>query len=149
MARPTGVTVIAVLDFIGAGLCALAGLAVIFGAGFMGAMLGQGQASGSAQAGGLVAMLGGALGIVLLIIAAISALIGWGMLGLKSWARIVQIVFAVLGLLGALMALMNFSSAILLGMIIRIAINGWILWYLLQKDVAAAFGQSQTRAVGA
>lgn len=149
MARPTGVTVIAVLDFIGAGICALAGIAFFLGAGFMGTLIGQGQAAGSAQAGGFVAMLGGAVGIVFLVIAAIAALIGWGLLGLKNWARIVQIVLAGLGLLGVLFGLLHFSAAILLGLLIRGAINALIIWYLLKPDVAAAFSQSQARATTA
>lgn len=148
MGRPTGVTVIAVLDFIGAGFCVLGGIAILVGASFLGAALGQAQ-GGNAAAGGFMAMLGGALSIVLIIIGAIGALIGWGMWTLKSWARIVQIIFAVLGLLGALSLLLHFSGAMLFAFLIRVAINGLIIWYLLKPEVAAAFNGNQTKAAGA
>lgn len=148
MGRPTGVTVIAVLDFIGAGFCVLGGIALLVGASFLGAALSQGQ-GGNAAAGGFMAMLGGAASIVFLIIGAIVGLIGWGMWTLKSWARIVQIILAALGLLGALSLLLHFSGVILFGFLLRVAINGLIIWYLLKPEVAAAFNGNQTKAAGA
>lgn len=148
MGRPTGVTVIAVIDFILGGLCALVGVLLLVGASFLGAFLGQAQ-GGNAAAGGFVAMLGGALSVFVLIIGAITILIGWGLLKLKSWARIVQIIFAILGLLGALSMLLHFSGAIFIGFVLRVAFNGLILWYLLKPEVAAAFSGNQTKAAGA
>lgn len=148
MGRPGGVTVIAVLDFIGAGLCVLFGIMLLLGASFLGAALSQGQA-GNAAAGGLMAMLGGAASVFFLVIAAVSALIGWGLWTLKNWARIVQIIFAALGLLNALSTLLHFSSAVLFGFVIGVAINGLVIWYLLKPEVAAAFNGNQTKAAGA
>jgi hypothetical protein len=148
MGRPGGVTVIAVLDFIGAVFCVLGGIALLVGASFLGAALSQGQ-GGNAAAGGIMAMLGGAVSIVLIIIGGVSALVGWGMWTLKSWARIVQMIFAGLGLLLALSVLLHFSGAILVGFVIRVAINGLILWYLMKPEVAAAFNGNQTKAAGA
>lgn len=143
MNRPVGVTVIAVLEFIGAGFCALLGVLLIVGAGagFLGSMT-QGQASGM---GSLMAMLGGALSVFFFVIAALAALLGWGLLTLKNWARITVIVLSALGALLSVLALLNFSSAIIVGVIIRLAINGLIIWYLLQPNVRAAFqGQART-----
>lgn len=148
MGRPTGVSIIAVLDFIGAGICVLFGIAALLGAGFLGAFMSQAQ-GGNASAGGFMAVLGGAISIVFIIIGAISGLVGWGMWTLKGWARIVQIIFAALGLLGALSALLHFSGAMLVGFVIRIAINGLIIWYLVKPEVAAAFSGNQTKAAGA
>ena len=148
MGRPTGVTVIAVLDFIGAGLCVLLGIAALVGASFLGAFMSQAQ-GGNAAAGGFMAMLGGAISIFLIIVGGISGLVGWGMWTLKSWARIVQIIFAALGLLGALSLLLHFSGAVLFGFVLRVAINGLIIWYLLKPEVAAAFNGNQAKAAGA
>ena len=148
MGRPTGVTVIAVLDFLGAGFCVLFGLLFLVGASFIGAALSKSQ-GGNAAAGGLMAMLGGAASIFFLIFGAISALIGWGMWTLKSWARIVQIIFAALGLLNGLYSLLHFSSAMLFGFVIGVAINGLVIWYLLKPEVAAAFNGNQAKAAGA
>jgi hypothetical protein len=142
MNRPTGVTIIAILQFIGAGLCILAGIGALVGASFLGA------AGGPAGAGGMFAMLGGAVSIVLFIIAGIAILLGWGLWTLKEWARIVTIVLQGLALLGAVLTLVQLGSAFLVGGIIRLAISGLIIWYLLKPDVKAAF-QGQSRAAGA
>ena len=95
-----------------------------------------------------MAGLGAALGIGLLIGAAITALLGWGLMKLKEWARITAIVFAGLGLLfgvlGLFGALLHFAIILLFGVVIRLAINGVILWYLLQPDVKVAFQSAQS-----
>ena len=146
MNRPVGVTILAVLEFIGAGFCALAGILVVVGAGagFLGSMT-QGQGG----MGGLMAMVGGALSVFFFVLAAIAALLGWGLWSLKNWARIAVIVLSALGAILSLLALLNFSSTIIVGVIIRLAINGVIIWYLLQPNVAAAFQGGQARTASA
>ena len=146
MNRPAGVTILAVLEFIGAACLALLGVLVIVGAGagFLGSM-----SQGQGGMGGLMAMLGGALAVFLFVFAAIGGLVGWGLLTLKNWARIVQIVFSALGVLGTLFGLVHFSSAMMVGFVIRLAINGLIIWYLLQPNVAAAFNAGQARTASA
>jgi len=148
MNRPTGVTVIAVLYFIGAAFCILGGLGMILGGSFIAAMISHSQASGSGAGAGIMAGLGAAFGIGLLVGAAIAALLGWGLLKLKEWARITVIVFAglglVLGVLGLLGALAHFAVILLFGVVVRVAINGCILWYLLQPDVKVAFQSAQS-----
>jgi hypothetical protein len=147
MYRPVGVTILAILEFIGSGICALLGILVIVGAGagLLGSMT-QGQGSGL---GSLMAVIGGALSVFCFIFAAIGALLGWGLWTLKNWARIILIVLASLGALGSLLALLNLSSAIIVGVVIRLAINGLVIWYLLQPNVAAAFQGGQARTVSA
>src|SRR5262252_58582 len=99
MNRPGGVTVIAILDFIGAALCLLMGILSVVGAGagIMGA-LGQGG-HGAAAAGGVMAVVAGFFTVFAFVGAAISALLGWGLWKLKNWARLITIVFAVMGVL--------------------------------------------------
>jgi len=147
MYRPVGVTILAILEFIGSGICALFGILVIVGAGagFLGSMT-QSQGSGL---GSLMAVIGGALSVFCFIFATIGALLGWGLWTLKNWARIIVMVFAILGALGTLLALLNLSSAIIVGVVIRLAINGLVIWYLLQPNVAAAFQGGQARTVSA
>jgi len=153
MNRPVGVTVIAVLDFIGAALCLLMGILSIVGAGagFLGAIGGQGQ--GGAAAGGMVAMIAGAMTVFAFIGAAISALLGWGLWTLKNWARIVSIVLAGIGalfqLLGLFGTLLHFNPISLLFNLVFLAINVLIGWYLLRKDVSAAFQGGQVRTASA
>jgi uncharacterized membrane protein (DUF2068 family) len=150
MGRPTGVTVIAVLDFIGAGFCVLAGLGMMLGGGVIATMMSQ--QSGAAGAG-LLGVIGAAAGVFLLACAAIAALLGWGLLKLKEWARIVTIIFAALGALGAVFSvfalLAHFVVFGIFWALVRLAINGLIIWYLLQPQVKAAFQGVQARAAGA
>lgn len=147
MGRPTGVTVIAILEFIGAGGCILLGIGTLVGASFFGAAMSQAQGGG--PGGGLFAMLGGAISIFFFIIGAICALLGWGLWTLKNWARMVVIVLSALGLVLSLLALLQFSAAVLVGLIIRVAINGLIIWYLLKPEVKAAFEGTQARTATA
>lgn len=151
MGRPAGVTVIAVLDFVGAGICVLAGIGMMLGGGFIATMISQQQ--GGAAGAGLLGVIGAAAGVFFLVCAAIAALLGWGMLKLKSWARIVTIVLAALGAVGALFGLFavlaHFAAIGVFFALCRLAVNGWIIWYLLQPHVKAAFEGVQVRAAGA
>lgn len=148
MGRPVGVSILAVLGFIGAGLWVLIGLAMLVGASFVGAMFSQAQGA-PAGSGGFMAMLGGAVSIVFFVFAAIAALLAWGLWTLKNWARIVVIVLQALGILFSLAALLHLSLPVLVGLIIRVGIGGLIIWYLSKPDVAAAFAGSQARSATA
>jgi len=149
MGRPTGVTVIAVFDFIGAGFCVLAGLGMMLGGGFIATMLNQQQGASA----GVLAAIGAAAGVFFLFLAAVAILLGWGLLKLKEWARIVTIVLAAVGVLFGVMGLFailgHFAAIGIFIALCRLAINGVILWYLLQPHVKAAFQGAQARAAGA
>jgi len=139
MERPTGVTIIAVLYFIGTAILGLFGLLFIVG----GSML-----SGLAQSGGpgsAIFAAGGALvGAVFLVLALLELVIGIGFIKLQNWARVVAIVltgiavlFGVLGLFSLLAHVMVFALMIRL---IILAIQIWILVYLFKPHVKQAFG---------
>lgn len=153
MGRPVGVTILAVLDFLGAVLCVLGGIGMMVGGGFMATLINQQGSQGAGAGAGIVAALGAALGVFLFISAAIGVLLGWGLWKLKNWARIVTIVLAVLGVVGALLGLatafIHFSMFVLLVIAIRLAICGLIIWYLLRPDVSAAFQGGQATAASA
>src|SRR6267154_2034029 len=102
MARPTGVTIIAVLYFLGAALCLLGGVLMFVGGGFLASMINQQGGAGGSAGAGMMAGLGAVVGVVALIVAVICALVGWGLWKVKNWARIVALIFAGLGILGAL-----------------------------------------------
>jgi hypothetical protein len=141
MNRPTGVMVIAILDFLGAAFAVLLGILAFVGMGLLGAILSH--SSGRPIPAGVMAGVGVVLGIGFLIGAAISAGLGWGMWNLKEWARIVQMVFAGIGALFAalalLVALVHFRIFGFFFDALRLAINGLILWYLNQPHVVSAF----------
>lgn len=143
MPRPLGVTLIAILYFISAGLLALFAIASIVGAGF-----GSYIASQQPDTGNLAAMLLGGAGVFLavffLVIALLCGLEGRGLWKLKNWARTVAMVLAIIGVLFTGLALMGamvrFSAFGLLNQGVQFAINLLVLWYLNQAHVKQAFG---------
>ncbi len=141
MERPIGVTILAVLEFISAGLVLLLGLLLTVGLSALGAM-GRGGEGGSIL--GVLAALGAAAGVFVMILAIIPLAIGIGLWKLKNWARIVVIVFAGLGALGNIVRVIwGLSSGDMVstvGGIIGLGIQGLILWYMFQPHVKQAFG---------
>jgi hypothetical protein len=146
MQRPTGVTIIAVLNFIGAagllilGLLSFAGGSLI--AGFFNAAATANGTTGAAPVAGWMAGIGIFIGAIFLAFAIFAVFIGIGLLKLKNWARVTTIVFSVLGLLGNLNGLRGGVAGGIVGTIIGLAINILIIWYMLQPSVKAAFGQT-------
>jgi len=152
MGRPVGVTILAILNFIGAAFCVLGGIAMILGGGFIATMLSQGQ--GSAGAAGILAGLGAAAGVFIIIIGGVSALLGYGLWKVKGWARIVSIVLwainGVFQLLGILGTLAHFNLFALVWGAFWIAVDAFVIWYLLKPEVKAAFQPAaQARAASA
>ena len=144
MSRPVGVTILAILNFIGAAFCLLGGIGMILGGGFIATMLSQ-QGQGSAGAAGVLAGLGAAAGIFIIIMGGVSALLGFGMWKLKGWARMVSIVlFAISGvmqLLGLLGTLAHFNVFAFVWTVFWIAVDAFVIMYLLKPEVKAAFQQ--------
>jgi type II secretory pathway pseudopilin PulG len=89
MRRPGVVTAMAIFDLIGGGLSVLAALVMV-----VGGLAGAGKGQGSAD----VAMMVG-LGGVYFLVGLASVAAGVGLLQMKNWARILQIVIACLGIL--------------------------------------------------
>jgi type IV pilus assembly protein PilA len=87
MRRPGVVTAMAVLNFVGGGFGLLGAVAVVF----------AGLAGGKGAGEDVALMIG--LGAFYALIAGVYLVAGVGLLQMKSWARILQIVLACLGLL--------------------------------------------------
>jgi hypothetical protein len=142
MGRPVGVTILAILNFIGAAFCLLGGIGMILGGGFIATMLSQ-QGQGSAGAAGILAGLGAAAGVCIIIVGGVSALVGFGLWKLKGWARIVSIIlYAISGafqLLGILGSLAHFNLFALVWGAFWVAVDAFVIWYLLKPEVKAAF----------
>ena len=139
MERPTGVTILAVLYFIGTAFLGLCGILFIVG----GSML-----SGLAQSGGpgsaILAAGGAVVGAIFLVLALLELAIGIGFIKLPNWARVVAIVFtgiAVLfGVLGMFSLLAHVMVFALMIRFIVLALQIWILVYLFKPHVKQAFG---------
>ncbi len=153
MGRPVGVTILAILAFLGAGLCLLGGLGMILGGGFMATIMSQQGGQGSAGAAGFFAGLGAVMGFGFLVGAAIDIVLGIGLWKLKNWARIITIVLMGIGaafqLFGLLLSLAHFAVGSFLFTLVVLAIEAFIIMYLLKPEVKAAFQAPQVRAASA
>ncbi len=137
---------IAILDFIGAGACVIFALLFFMGgsilAGLFSAAATANGATGAAPAAGIMASIGIIAGVVILFFAALAFFVALGLLKLKNWARITTIVLSVLGLLGSFRNIaMAFHGSGMIMTIIFLAYYIWVIWYMLQPNVKAAFGQ--------
>jgi hypothetical protein len=152
MVRPVGVTILAILNFIGAAFCLLGGIGMILGGGFIATILSQ-QGQGSAGASGALAGLGAVAGVFIIIVGGVSALLGFGLWKLKEWARIVSIVLygisGALQLLALLGSLAHFNVFAFVWSIFWVAVDAFIIWYLLKPEVKAAFQRPMVRAASA
>ena len=139
MERPTGVTILAVLYFLGTALLGLFGLLFIVG----GSML-----SGLAHAGGpgsaLLLMGGAVVGAIFIVLALVELALGIGFIKLQNWARVVAIIFTgigvLFGVLGMFSLLAHMMVLVMMFRLIVLAIEVWILVYLFQPHVKQAFG---------
>jgi hypothetical protein len=138
MQRPTGVTVLAVLAFIGAGLLVLMALGMFLGGAILSHM------SVYSEFGMLTGIGGAIVGVVLLGMAALDLILGLGLWKLQNWSRVLTIVLMGLAVLfnalGLLSVLLHFHSLLFLPQAIVVVIQVWIVIYLLKPHVKQAFG---------
>lgn len=120
--RPSGVTVLAILAWVGAALSILAGLGM-FAVG--GAVAGVG--------GGFVA----GLGVFLLVLGVAYAVVGWGLWTRQRWAWYATLAVEALAVVLGLMSLLQGD---IVSPIVSLLIAGVVVWYLLKADVQAWFG---------
>ena len=124
--RPTGVTILAVLAFIGGILSILGGLT----------LLGLGGFLAGAGFGGLAVFFG----IYALVWGALALWIGWGFWQLRPsawrWGVILMVVGVVIAILQILLSYSDF-----VGGLISIIIDLAVIYYLTTPAVRAAFGQ--------
>ena len=132
--RPTGVAILAILDFIGGALAILAGVAFIAlgGSGLLGSF-----GFGSLLSG-FVAVLGG----VVLILGLFAIFVGWGLWSGKGWAWTLAIVLYAIGALFSLASLVTGSYT----SIVSLVIYALLIWYLWKPHVKAYFGKGTAPA---
>ena len=121
--RPTGVTILAVLEII-SGVIAIA-----FGV-FFGALMGSiGMGMTGNGYGAIMGMIGG----FTVLLGVISFVMAWGLLKGKSWAWTITLILTIISFI------FNLPSFNVVGLII----NGLILYYLFRPHVKAYFGKGQ------
>ncbi|HEY7738445.1 MAG TPA: hypothetical protein VIC63_05365 [Candidatus Limnocylindria bacterium] len=123
--RPTGVTILAILAFIGGAFGILGGLA----------LLGLGVAFAGFAGGGLSFIFG----IVILALSILELWIGWGFWNLKrsAWS-LGLVVFGAGVVIGFIELLLGYNS--ITSFVVNLVITGIIIYYLLTPGVKAAFG---------
>lgn len=129
--RPTGVTVLAVLEILGGLLFFGLGATLLVVAGFIGiAGLWPVRGMFPAFIGGLIASF---VGGIMVIVGILNFVIAYGYLNGRGWAWTLGLVFAVLGIIIGLISLP--------GGVIRILLDGLILYYLTRPRVKRFFGK--------
>jgi hypothetical protein len=133
MERPTGVTTIAIIFFLAAAYLLILALIMLLAPGAVSMMLGSPLLGGLELAGPYMFLLMGALG----------AAVGLGLLRLNNWARRAA---ALICMIGFVMLIPEVSIAVVeiraaklvwggLGIMVRVVIT----WYLYQSPVAEVF----------
>ena len=135
--RPTGITILAVLAFIGGILGICGGLGGIVGGSFFGGLAASAGASNATALGGMLVVYS----IIALIFAVADLVFGFGAWTLKPWAWMLGMVLFGLNIVFQLVAVLAGWST-LGGVIISIVIAGVIIYYLLTPDVKKAFGRA-------
>jgi hypothetical protein len=129
MRRPEGITLIAVFHFVVAGLSLIGALGVLLFSTSAVAVPGGNRPTAIwpvfVLGTGLLFFVGWAM---------LSLVVGWGLVKLKEWARLLTIGLSAL-------ALFLFP--------IGTAIGGLIIWYLIQQQVVAAFRAPDPFGTGA
>ena len=126
-ARPTGVTILAVLAAIGGVLGILGGVALL-GLG--------GLAATSGVLGGSIAIFG----LIAIVQSVLALAFAYGAWTLKPWAWTLGIVAEGIGIALAVLFIINGSS--ITSQAISIIIAGGIIYYLMTPTVKAAFGKA-------
>jgi len=129
---PTLVKVISILYYVMAGLLVLLGLSFIFGGGYLNSIL------QSIPILNILGILGSALlvfaGVVMILFGILDFFIGRGLWHTKNWARILVIVFAILGILASFNSL---TTAVgIISLLYNLAIGGYLLF---SKEAKKAF----------
>lgn len=142
--RPTGVTVISILQFIGGAFCLLGALAMFLGGGAMAAALaGSTRSEGGALGGGMLALVMGVGGFFFIVMAALWLATAIGMWKLKGWGRWMTIIFtgiaACFGMIGILVSLLHFSLMMLVLRAVFVGLYALIIWYMFTPEVQRSF----------
>ena len=120
---PTGVKVISILYYIGAVISLTFGILLVAGAGAIADYLTQFM---------MIDILGSGLliiaGIILIVMAIVDFFIGRGLWKGMNWARILAVIFAVIGLISSLINLIGGDFTQIFSLVID-GLIGWYLWF--------------------
>jgi hypothetical protein len=135
--RPMGITILAILAFIGGivGLCGGAG--GILGGSLLGGLAASAGAGQAAGIGGMLAIYS----LILTILAVADLVFGFGAWTLKPWAWTLGLVLFGINIAFQVIALL-LGWTTFGGIIIPVAIAAIIIYYLMTPEVKKAFGRA-------
>jgi len=139
-ARPTGVTVLAILYLINAAVSFIGIVALVYLASQIDffkpyPMPGQAFAQPMMEPSSFMSMITLGVSIVFGVIGGINVLIGIGLLKAKRWARNLAIAFAIINIIIYSLAIPGTLGTSLA----MVFFNGFILWYLYRSQVVMYF----------
>lgn len=137
--RPTGVTIIAILNIIGGIIMLIVGLLAV-AAGSIIPSLPPSAFEGSDMSGVPVGFIGGgaiAVGAFLIALGIVSFIVAYGLMKGLSWAWTVTIILSIISIVSNAISIASGNF----GGIVSIIISGIILYYLYRPHVKAYFGK--------
>jgi hypothetical protein len=138
MQRPPGITVLAVFYLSAAGILGLTSIVLIFGRSFLSGVSGPVDSGPPPSARGLALM-----GLLCLLLALLNVICAIGFMKLKKWSRALAIIFhfawAIFWALSILGLRLHPSFPSLIFRIVLLAIQAWVVVYLLAPKVGQAF----------
>jgi hypothetical protein len=129
MRRPTGITILGILEIISGIIFAIVAIAI-------GAIAGMGGYMGG-MGGGVMSALGGALAAIFALGAVLSFLIAGALFSGKRWGRTITIVFSIISLIIEAVSLVSGNPFAIASVILNII----ILWYMWRPHVIAYFNR--------
>lgn len=128
--RPSGVTVLAILEFVGAALFLLAGIAMVA----LGPLIESMAAQMALQP--LVPLLLGAVSAFLIAMGGLLLVIGWGLWTGRKWAWWLQVLISAFSAVSSLIGLLMLNLLEL----VPLAISALVLYYFFKPHVKEYFG---------
>jgi hypothetical protein len=138
MGRPTGATVIAIIEGILGVLLSLLALAAIGLGGIAGGIVGSSDVEGGAAAAGILAGLGFVFGIIALLLAILYFAIAYGVWKGRGWAWMLGVVVSIIGVVFGVLGL---SAGASISNLVSLALPIVVLYFLWQPDVKRWLGR--------
>ncbi|HID05244.1 MAG TPA: hypothetical protein EYH45_03790 [Candidatus Caldiarchaeum subterraneum] len=126
-ARPTGVTILAVLEIIGGILSLLGGVGLMVLAGF----------AATVPVVGIFAGVLVALGAALTLLGILSFIVAYGLLKGMGWAWMLALILSIIGVIIGVVSLVQGGVSAVVGIIINVI----IIYYLTRPHVKQYFGR--------
>lgn len=142
--RPTGVTIIAILNIISGIIMIVGGVGLAAIGSVLPAMTTLNPNAGGQTA--LVGLLGAggiAVGAILIILGIISFIVAWGLLKGQAWAWTVTLILSIISIITGIVSLVGGNA----GAIVNVIIAGVVIYYLYRPHVKTYFGKTATSMV--